>query len=83
FGLGLCENGPTGLIEVHPGMVDANPVCTLSGTMPIGTLSKVVTINFPGPNLVDAAFVESSDQETSSIIRDIGTPTTTPGTPTL
>jgi len=83
FGPLLCENGPPGLIEVHPGAADANPVCALSGTMPIGTLSKVVTINFPGLNLVDAAFVESSDQETSSIIRDIGTPTTTPGTPTL
>ncbi|MDA2920943.1 hypothetical protein MYX76_15865 [Desulfobacterota bacterium AH_259_B03_O07] len=82
-GPSLCENGPTGLIEVHPGTVDSIPFCALSGTMTIGTLSKMVPINFAGPNLVDAAFVESNDQETSSIIRDIGTPTTTPGTPTL
>ncbi|MDA2919853.1 hypothetical protein MYX76_10230, partial [Desulfobacterota bacterium AH_259_B03_O07] len=82
-GILLCENGPPGLVELHPGARDADPVCTLSGTMPIGILSRVVTINFPGPNLVDAAFVESSDQETSNIIRDIGPPTTTPGTPTL
>jgi len=60
-----CENGPTGLIEVHPGMADAIPVCEVSGTMPIGTLSNVVPINFPGPNFVDAAFVESSDQVSS------------------
>jgi len=83
FGLDACENGLSGLIEVHPGTGDA-PFCGFfGGTMPIGTLSKVVPINFPSPNLVDAAFVESNNQETSSIIRDIGTPTTTPGTPTL
>jgi len=82
-GILRCENGPPGLVELHPGAFDAIPFCTLSGTMPIGILSNRVTINFPGPNLVDAAFVESSDQETSSIIRDIGTPTTTPGTPTM
>jgi hypothetical protein len=74
-----CENGPPGLVEQHRAKGDAN--CTI--TTNIGTLRKVVTINFPGPNRVDAAFVESTNAQTSDSILDIGVPNSAPGTHAL
>jgi hypothetical protein len=74
-----CENGSVGLEQLHRGTFDAGCV----NTTRIGTLNKRVIINFPGPNLVDAAFVKSHDSQTQKAILDIGEPTSTPGTPTL
>jgi len=82
-GFNLCENGPPGLMGLHTASLDANPVC-FGNTTQIGTLEKVVTLlNFPTSNLADAAFVASSDTQTSPMILDIGMPTNTPGSPTL
>jgi hypothetical protein len=78
-GSNLCENGSPGLTELHRGTFDAGCL----NTQVIGTLQKRVTLQFPGPNQVDAAFVKSDASQTSASILDVGTPSTTPGTPTL
>lgn len=82
-----CFNGPVGMAQMHPGNYEI-PGCQSDPTPPftnyIGSLhSFVPVVGGPGRNRVDAAFVASSALYTSPSIRDIGTPSKTPGTPAL
>lgn len=80
-----CFNGPIGMQEMHPGNFE-DPQCSTSNltfTNFIGTLLDFVPVNGTGVNPADAAFVESSDAFTQWSIRDIGTPSTIPGTAQL
>jgi hypothetical protein len=90
----FCLNGSPGLTQFHPGLWEVNAACRFDPkcippdpsdyTNPVGTLNKVVDVlGPPNVNLIDAAFVASTDQETSASILDIGVPQSTPGTPTL
>ncbi len=73
----LCENGSPGLQQLERSIQDNG--CSSSGLFPIGALNKLVTL-VSMDNLVDAAFVQSGIIQTSSTIRDVGTPSTNPGT---
>lgn len=80
-----CFNGPIGMQQMHPGNFE-NPQCTPSNvtfTNFIGTLIDFVPVSGTGVNPADAAFVASGDAYTQWSIRDIGTPSTTPGTAQL
>lgn len=80
-----CFNGALGMQQMHPGNFE-DPMCTPSNvtfTNFIGTLIDYVPVSGTGVNPADAAFVASDNSYTQWSIRDIGTPSTTPGTAQL
>lgn len=73
---GKCPNlAPLGTNTFSPGLVDNTPVCTTTGATNVGTLNRFVTFNLDSPttmNLVDAAFVQSTDAQVSDNIQGLG-----------
>ena len=68
---GCPGSAPIGTPQYQPGPIDTATAC--SSAQNIGTLNRVIPINFGGAsNVVDAGFVQSSDSAISANILNLG-----------